>query len=538
MRRNKSLSKNNLKDNRQNLINKISDAMNMKYSNFFTCANYDTKTLKEDIGKLLSTQYCTKDPREVFKPIESSILEIVKKKNPNLQVKVKKARKLPEIKYTQDKYQEADNIEIEKEKEKEKGNKSRPSLPNKIRPKQKYVSAKKINEKAKVNIKQNIKSAVSKNELTNINNNNSDNNNNNNITTQEIKKDETNNTMYKLQEEYGYKNASVEKIKDRIKNDSFFQVLTEEQKLYEKEQEEKKQKKIMEQNNYYSFLKSQIEERNKRKEQERQNELKELEEIQQYINSEKEKEKQKKMEEQLKREKLKQNYDQLIQERDDMKKKKKLEDEIQDKLLVEQINEEIINEKKNILEKKNKIKEQILKTQEINEKLAKEKLNNKNQEEDMFEEGLIKPESLSNNAVKERINKRAMEQEIAGNYLLKIYNSLEKKNQDAYIAEKEKQEQKKKLEYEMADKSRRLKIDDYKKYLQDTLANKILEKEKKKIEEAKIRQNLEEEYALYLKEEKEKKLKKFEKYENYRKALAEQIKDNKMREIEKMKIKY
>ena len=131
-----------------------------------------------------------------------------------------------------------------------------------------------------------------------------------------------------------------------------------------------------------------------------------------------------------------------------------------------------------------------------------------------------------------------MEQEIAGNYLLKIYNSLEKKNQDAYIAEKEKQDQKKKLEYEMADKSRRLKIDDYKKYLQDTLANKILEKEKKKIEEAKIRQNLEEEYALYLKEEKEKKLKKFEKYENYRKALAEQIKDNKMREIEKMKIKY
>ena len=184
------------------------------------------------------------------------------------------------------------------------------------------------------------------------------------------------------------------------------------------------------------------------------------------------------------------------------------------------------------------MKEQILKTQEINEKLAQEKLNNKNKEEDMFEEGLIKPESLSTNALKERINKRAKEQEIAGNYLLKIYNSLEKKNQDAYITEREKQDQKKKMEYEMADKNRRLKIDDYKKYLQDTLANKILEKEKKKIEDAKIRQNMEEEYAMYLKEEKEKKLKKFEKYENYRKALAEQIKDNKMREIEKMKIKY
>ena len=496
MKRNKSLSKNNLKGNRQSLINKISDAMNMKYSNFFTCANYDTKTLKEDIGRLLSTQYCTKDPREVFKPIESSILDIVKKKNPNLQVKVKKARKLPEIKYSQDKYQEADNIEREREKEKE--NSSRPSL-SKIRPKQKYVSAKKVNEKAKVNVKQNIKSAVSKNDLTNINNSNTNINSNNNVTTtQETKKDEPSNTMYRLQEEYGYKNSSVEKIKDRIKNDSFIQILTEEQKIYEKELEEKKQKKLMEQNNYYSFLRSQIEERDKRKEQEKQIQLKEFEELQQQIILEKEKEKQKKMDEQLKREKLKQNYDKLIQEREDIKKKKKMEDEIQEKLLVEQINEEIINEKKNIIEKKNKIKEQIIKTQEINEQLAKEKLNNKKQE-DMLEEGLIKPESLTSNALKERINKRAMEQEIAGNYLLKIYNSLEKKNQDSYIAEREKQDAKRKIEYEMADKNRRLKIDDYKKYLQDTLANKILEKEKKKIEDAKYRQSLEEEYAMYLK---------------------------------------
>jgi len=46
---------------------------------------------------------------------------------------------------------------------------------------------------------------------------------------------------------------------------------------------------------------------------------------------------------------------------------------------------------------------------------------------------------------------------------------------------------------------------------------------------------LEEEYALYLKEEEQKKMKKFEQYENYRKALEEQIKDNKLRELERMK---
>ena len=120
--KNKSTSKNNFVQNRQILINKMSDALSMKYNNFFQAANYDTQTLKDDIGKLLSTQYYSKDPRDVFKPIEQNILEIVKQKNPNLQVKVKKARKLPEIKYTKDKYQEADEFEkgIEKEKEKEK----------------------------------------------------------------------------------------------------------------------------------------------------------------------------------------------------------------------------------------------------------------------------------------------------------------------------------------------------------------------------------------------------------------------------------
>ena len=79
--------------------------------------------MKEDVGNLLSTQYYDKDPRDVFKPIETNILDIVKLKNPNLQVKVKKARKLPEIKYTKDKYQEADEAEKHVEKEKEKDSK-------------------------------------------------------------------------------------------------------------------------------------------------------------------------------------------------------------------------------------------------------------------------------------------------------------------------------------------------------------------------------------------------------------------------------
>ena len=174
---------------------------------------------------------------------------------------------------------------------------------------------------------------------------------------------------------------------------------------------------------------------------------------------------------------------------------------------------------------------------EINEKLAKERKNAKKNESDDLEEGLFRHDSLVNNTLKERINKRALEQEAAGNYLLKIYNSVEKQNQDAYLAEKEKQEQKKKLEYEMADKNRKMKMDDYRKSLLNILAAKNMEKEKQKEEDAKYRKSLEDEYALYLKEEKEKRKKQIEKYENYRKALEEQIKDNKIRDLEKIKYK-
>ena len=95
--------------------------------------------------------------------------------------------------------------------------------------------------------------------------------------------------------------------------------------------------------------------------------------------------------------------------------------------------------------------------------------------------------------------------------------------------------QKKKLEYEMADKNRQNKIEDYRKSLEDTLALKNLEKQKKKEEDDKYRKTLEEEYALYLKEEEQKRIKKFEQYENYRKALEEQIKDNRNRELERIK---
>ena len=222
------------------------------------------------------------------------------------------------------------------------------------------------------------------------------------------------------------------------------------------------------------------------------------------------------MKEKEKQEKLKKNYEKLIQEKEDIKKQKKLQEMKEDKLLSDMINAEINTEKQNILAKKTKVREEIQKLKEINEKLIQEKKNTKKPKDDFVPQDIFQSYSNSNSVIRDRINKRAQEQEAAGNYLKKIYSSRQKQSDDIYLAEKEKQEQKKKLEYEIADKNRQNKIEDYRKSLEDTLALKSLERKKQK-------------------EEEQKKLKKFERYESYRKALEEQIKDNKVREIERMK---
>ena len=247
----------------------------------------------------------------------------------------------------------------------------------------------------------------------------------------------------------------------------------------------------------------------------------------------------------LKRDKLKENYEKLIQEKDNQKKIKQEEEDKENKKFFELLKEQMNKEKQTIIDQKNKVKQEILKTMEINEKLLKEKqkqkqsniINNTDANTEPQQQGFFRQNSLSNNVIKDRVNRRKKEQEAASNYLLKIYNSLEKQNNDIYLAEREKQEQRKKMEYEIADKNRQMKIEDYKKGLLDTLNYKNLEKQKQKEEDEKYRKSLEEQYALYLKEENDRKIKQFEKYENYRKALEEQIKDNKMREFEKLKYK-
>jgi hypothetical protein len=266
MKKSKNGSKNNFVQNRPSLINKMSDALSIKYSNFFAAANYDTQTLKDDIGRLLSTQYYSKDPRDVFKPIESNILDIVKQKNPNLQVKIKKARKLPEIKYTKDKYQEADEFEkgIDKEKEKEKEVKKGKNTHGQNRSNttgKKSIINKKANGAEKI---KNSNKDNSKKEAENANNKLKEKNKEENN-----KNKEMSDSTYKIQNEYGIKHTLVDLLKSRIQYDPTTKYIDEEQKLYQKEQEEKKQKKILQQSKYLNDLKTQIEEKDKLKAQDR-----------------------------------------------------------------------------------------------------------------------------------------------------------------------------------------------------------------------------------------------------------------------------
>lgn len=79
-------------------------------------------------------------------------------------------------------------------------------------------------------------------------------------------------------------------------------------------------------------------------------------------------------------------------------------------------------------------------------------------------------------------------------------------------------------------------MDEIRKCLEENMLIKSMEREKRLKEEIKMKEDAEKEYALYLKEEEEKKRKEIEKYENYRKALEEQIKENREMEYDKMKM--
>jgi len=72
------------------------------------------------------------------------------------------------------------------------------------------------------------------------------------------------------------------------------------------------------------------------------------------------------------------------------------------------INQEINNEKQNIIAKKKKVIEESIKLKEINDKLIQEKKNTKKPKDDFVSQDIFAlNNSSSSNVIRDRINKRA-----------------------------------------------------------------------------------------------------------------------------------
>ena len=71
-------------DNKKYLVKKISSALKLKYKDDFIKINYQDKDLLKDISDLITTQYYSWKPKELFSPIEKNFLQEMRKKNLSL----------------------------------------------------------------------------------------------------------------------------------------------------------------------------------------------------------------------------------------------------------------------------------------------------------------------------------------------------------------------------------------------------------------------------------------------------------------------
>ena len=112
----KNIFKNKLSksfETKKYLVNKISSALKLKYKDDFIKRNYQDKDLLKDISDLISTQYYSWKPKELFNPIEQNFLQVMKKKNLSLDLNNNKKQN-KSFSSLIDKYKKADNEEKKK----------------------------------------------------------------------------------------------------------------------------------------------------------------------------------------------------------------------------------------------------------------------------------------------------------------------------------------------------------------------------------------------------------------------------------------
>ena len=541
----KNIFKNKLSksfETKKYLVNKISSALKLKYKDDFIKRNYQDKDLLKDISDLISTQYYSWKPKELFNPIEQNFLQVMKKKNLSLDLNNNKKQN-KSFSSLIDKYKKADNEEKKKlenyierfrhkelMKKKYKIKKSKINLKNIL-----YLNNNTItnNKQIKLNkIKNNIpypnlknKQYISirnheneKNYLTTFNNSINITNKDKNIKENNLIK-ELGTPYHELLDKYNKKKQS--ELIDIL-------LIEEENKKFEEEQKEIKQKKLEESIELQNYLNMQIMEKNNRK--------KEEEEInKKYFNYIKEENEKWTKEEEEKT---------LIEKNKLLEFKKDLLESIEKK------NNKLLNSENEKCEIEEIKKLNQIKLNEFEKIKSKNNISQlQNEEEKNLEKNILnKIDEMNNNngnenekniLIKKKIQHRILKQEKVKTLLINIYNFKSKFfDNNKYIKEFEEQNKKNDEEIKSKNKIRMKQIEEINNFnlLESKLKREKVMKEKE--EEKKYRLELSKSYDNYLKEQKEERKKEIEKYKKYKKELDEQIKENNKRNLQRLNLPY
>jgi hypothetical protein len=74
-------------DLKEELIKTIKEKLNKKYGTTLKEVEYKDEDLEKDIEELIVTQYFSLEPEELYNPIEQDILNKIKEKNPDIEIK-------------------------------------------------------------------------------------------------------------------------------------------------------------------------------------------------------------------------------------------------------------------------------------------------------------------------------------------------------------------------------------------------------------------------------------------------------------------
>ena len=484
-----SKSKETLK---QNLVQKMADALRIKYGSVLTASNYDDRKLKDEIKNMIKTKYTKWSPKDVFKPIETDILDKVRKENPGLKIEPKKARKGKGVGCVGDKCKE----EVEK-------GKLTSQTPKNAPPKAPLKPQKSLgNLPSPKEVCQNIKPQTQDQKIA--------------------------------------RNELVERLEILRKYDTNSKLINEDVERFKQEQIEKKRREKEKKKEMLEMFKAQMaikdlraKEKYLKKQQDRIEILKEIEADKAY-------ERQKRLEKIEKQQKIRAEMEHFMTEKAKEERLKSLEEKRRIKKFLEEPYEYESHEQKILVERRNRIKEEIQKDMKRREENIKEckklekdiALQNDNQYQDIF---AIQDDSQMR-VVRQRVNLRALEQEKAKKHLENLYKIEGKFNESKYKKEREVQENRRQRECEEADKIRKEKIREMKNALDDFVTYKKRQENLVREEDKRYKDELKKSYEEYLKAEEAKKKERYIRILEYKKELDEQIKANKERDLEQMQM--